>query len=318
MSTSTRVGMRRRADPARGLDAVHARHADVHQHDVGPSRARQLDRLGAVAGLADDLDVRRARGSAGSPRGPAPGRRRAGRVVMAAGASRRPRSRRRRAVPVRSSPPWTFDALAHARRARGRRRRGAVRAGPVSRTASSSSSSAPAERASRRGAPRRVLAHVGERLLHDPVGGEVEAGGQLARLAALTSSATGTPAPRARSTSASSCASPGCGRELVAVLLLAQHAEQPPHVARAPRRRSRGSRAAARGRARGRVERGLGRVGLDGDHADAVGDDVVELARDPRALLGDGGLRGALPLRGRQLALGLLARCGRRQTTSGR
>ena len=34
------------------------RHADVHQHDVGFERGRALGRLGAVAGLADDVEVR--------------------------------------------------------------------------------------------------------------------------------------------------------------------------------------------------------------------------------------------------------------------
>jgi hypothetical protein len=44
-------------DAARGLDAVDARHADVHEHDVGQCLPRARDRLGAVARLADDLDV---------------------------------------------------------------------------------------------------------------------------------------------------------------------------------------------------------------------------------------------------------------------
>ena len=42
---------------AGGLDAVHPRHLDVHQHDVGAGRPRLLDRLEPVGGLADDLDV---------------------------------------------------------------------------------------------------------------------------------------------------------------------------------------------------------------------------------------------------------------------
>ena len=42
---------------AGGLDAVHPRHLDVHQHDVGAGRAGPFDRLEAVGGLADDLDV---------------------------------------------------------------------------------------------------------------------------------------------------------------------------------------------------------------------------------------------------------------------
>ena len=58
-----------------------ARHLDVHQHDVGAQRAGQLDGLGAVAGLADHLDVvLDRRGSGGTRSGPAPGRRPAGPV----------------------------------------------------------------------------------------------------------------------------------------------------------------------------------------------------------------------------------------------
>ena len=40
-----------------GGDAVDARHLHVHEHDVGAQLAGQLDGLGAVPGLADDLDV---------------------------------------------------------------------------------------------------------------------------------------------------------------------------------------------------------------------------------------------------------------------
>jgi len=46
-----------RDDGARRLDPVHDRHLHVHQHDVGIQAARQLHRLAAVAGFADDLDV---------------------------------------------------------------------------------------------------------------------------------------------------------------------------------------------------------------------------------------------------------------------
>jgi hypothetical protein len=76
-----------------------------------------------------------------------------------------------------------LHALAHADEAVAVARRGAVRAGAaVGRPAARSvlgcqSSSTSAAR------PARVLADVGQRLLEDPVGGEVEAGGQLARLA---------------------------------------------------------------------------------------------------------------------------------------
>jgi hypothetical protein len=42
--------------PARRLDAVEHRHADVHQHDVRPVRLGQADGLLAVARLGDDRD----------------------------------------------------------------------------------------------------------------------------------------------------------------------------------------------------------------------------------------------------------------------
>ena len=45
-------------DLARRLDAVEARHADVHEHDVRAERVGLGDGLVAVARLADDLDVR--------------------------------------------------------------------------------------------------------------------------------------------------------------------------------------------------------------------------------------------------------------------
>jgi hypothetical protein len=44
--------------PARRLDAVHARHPDVHEDDVGPQRPHLRQRDLAVGGLTDHLDVR--------------------------------------------------------------------------------------------------------------------------------------------------------------------------------------------------------------------------------------------------------------------
>ena len=44
-------------DLSRRGEPVDVGHADVHQHDVGPLAAGELDRLGAVGRLADDLDV---------------------------------------------------------------------------------------------------------------------------------------------------------------------------------------------------------------------------------------------------------------------
>jgi hypothetical protein len=44
-------------DPSGGLQAVHVRHAHVHQHDLGQEPAGELDRLGAVAGFPYHLHV---------------------------------------------------------------------------------------------------------------------------------------------------------------------------------------------------------------------------------------------------------------------
>ena len=46
-----------RHDLARGLDAVHLRHLHVHEHHVRVQPSRELERLGAVAGLAHHFDV---------------------------------------------------------------------------------------------------------------------------------------------------------------------------------------------------------------------------------------------------------------------
>ncbi len=43
------------------LEAVHSRHADVHDHDVRTPPLCDRDRAGAVRGLPDDPDLRRAR-----------------------------------------------------------------------------------------------------------------------------------------------------------------------------------------------------------------------------------------------------------------
>src|ERR671931_359337 len=47
------------AEDLRRLEAVHARHPDVHDHNVGFAPLGQRDRGGAVGGLADDADMRR-------------------------------------------------------------------------------------------------------------------------------------------------------------------------------------------------------------------------------------------------------------------
>src|SRR5439155_16999945 len=51
-------GRRAGAESSRGFEAVDARHANVHQHEIGLQPPRRLDRLEAVSGLSHDLDLR--------------------------------------------------------------------------------------------------------------------------------------------------------------------------------------------------------------------------------------------------------------------
>ncbi len=44
-------------DPCGGGDAVHARHPQVHQHDIRSAPIYQLDSLVPVFGLVDDLEI---------------------------------------------------------------------------------------------------------------------------------------------------------------------------------------------------------------------------------------------------------------------
>jgi hypothetical protein len=82
-------------------------------------------------------------------------------------------------------------------------------------------------------------------------------------------------------------------RELL--VLAAQEAEQPPHLHQ--RLLATGLDRAQRLGDAGLADLELlGRLGLDDDDADAVGDDVVQLARDARSLLGHGLARLGLAL----------------------
>jgi hypothetical protein len=65
---ASRVEARIGCDLPGRLETIHARHADVHQHDIRPLGPCELDRLGAVAGLADDLEFLRAFEEGAKPR----------------------------------------------------------------------------------------------------------------------------------------------------------------------------------------------------------------------------------------------------------
>ena len=270
MSMSTRVPCSPSSAPviaASRLDPVHLRHADVHEHDVGPSSRASSTASSPSNGLADDLEVvlgvedhpeagadeRLVVGDAGcgasrsgvmppatlpDAAGSARGRR-SRRPAAAARSARRRRPRRARAS---RRCPWPLA---------GQRRRLPAPL-PRSEMTTSSAVGVPARAAPRSGAAPGVLDRVRQRLLDDPVDGGLGAGGQLAGLALDARAETGSPACAARSTSASSSSSVGCGA-----------------MAGARRRSSRARRAAgasrrarARRSARSAVAASVARVGV--------------------------------------------------------
>ena len=157
----------------------------------------------------------------------------------------------------------------------------------------------------------RVLERVGQALLDDPVGGEVERARQRDGLAVDVQPHRQAGAAEPRRAAASRLSRPGWGASSSVLAVAAHRAEQAAHLGE---RRAAGPLDAPQ-RLLVLAER-VGQLVADGadlehHHADGVGDDVVQLARDPRALLGDRDAR-----RGLALALGvrraLLRRLGLR------
>ena len=145
-----------------------------------------------------------------------------------------------------------------------------------------------------------VLERVGQGLLDDPVGGELQAGvkgpwrpihGQFDRETGaadlLDELAESLEARDRRAGVVAASRRPG---------RVAQHAQHPPHVGQ---RLATGPVDGLERRAhalRPPVERGQSGAGLDHDHADMMRDDVVELAGDPLALVLDRAARSLLAL----------------------
>ena len=273
----------------------------------GFSRRGHVDRLHAVDGLADHVDVvlgvedhpeagaderlvvgdhdahAHALASSGSRGAPAAS---AASPRLAAAAVPRPRTRRRAAG--RRAGRRRSRARARAcRRARGRRsRRAAAAAVAVVGDRQHAARRSPRAHA-HLGVAAAVLERVGQRLLHDAVGGEVDAGRQLAPLAGHVQLDR----------------QPGRAAALDQRAELVQRRLR--RRARRPRRRRAARRAggasppAPRGRcarsAPRRRSRAAGRASRMRRAPpawmtivrDRVGDDVVHLARDPAALLGD-------------------------------
>ena len=169
---------------------------------------------------------------------------------------------------------------------------------PSPRSVISSCSSSPPRVHAHLGVAAGVLERVGQRLLHDAVGGEVDAGRQLARLA-VDVQLDRQPGRAGALDQRAELVQRRLRRERGGLLAGVQHAEQVAHLAQ---RLAAGALDQRRGLDRAlRVagEDAPRAAGLDDHHRDAVGDDVVHLARDPAALVGD---------RARGVGLALLVR----------
>ena len=308
-----------RDDPARRLEPVELGHAHVHQHDVGPQalaprrrrrrrrRPRRRSRCRAPARAP----------SAGPSRTSSKSSTISTRTVTArssprarAAAARRPRSRRRAAGRPRARRRGR--GCARACRSGRARRPASCGLGPPSPRVGDAQLERlrrpSVSRTSRRRAAR-VLDRVGQRLLHDAVDGELGARAAAAARVPVTSSVTGRPAARVRSTSSAEPVERGRRRASGAAsstprrMSISASASVP--AVPDPRRGLLGALRVA-----GQDPAGAAR--LDDHHADAVRDHVVHLARDPAPLAGDRLLRLALALLGgerrRLVQLGGVAR----------
>ena len=198
----------------------------------------------------------------------------------------RRRSRRPAAVPPSAGRPGCAPAQptprARSRRPGALRRR--RRRGPL--TTRTTRSPPGRSTVTHTAAPGRVLARVGERLLHDPVGGPADrgvhgrapsgAGGELARPC---------PACRDSSTSRARSSRPGCGPSGASSSTRRRAARRPSAAARRAPAGRRSARCTASCSTRLRVGGGhLDRAGLQHHEAHPVADGVVHLAGDAGAL----------------------------------
>ena len=214
---STRGGGGRRAIAAGRLDTVHGGHPHVHEHHVGrgrgrprrppraPSPASPTTSMSSVSSRIMRNPVRTSAWSSTSRTrivtGPALGR------SGSAAQTRNPPDGPRPGVHVAAEHGDAFgDAAQPVAVGRAARRPPA----PSSVTSSSSRSGRNSSRATALTPAPACLSGVGQRLLHDPVGGQVDAGRQRHRLA-VDLKVTGVPAARTRSTSSGSASTPGCG-----------------------------------------------------------------------------------------------------------
>ena len=293
VSTST-WGRRRRGRRSAGrLDAVHA-----------PASARPSARRRACSALhsrtASTPSGRRADHARSRPESRAarrtrrarpPGRRRPGHgsrrasTIRPAGSPGRGSLPRLRTRPCTAPPTMAARSRMPSRPCPSRGLSAGCGPGPLSRTRTRSSVSAVVELDVDRRS-RRVATRVGQGLLDDAVRGELDAGSSGVTCPLHDEPGAGTSGAGAGVVDQVDHFGEsrlGCARQ-ERVGVLAQHAEQPAHLAQRVARglADRGESLGAFGRhARCRQTGGLG---LDRDHRDVVGDHVVQLAGDPGSL----------------------------------
>ena len=265
--------------------AVELRHADVHQHDVGPVEVDRAEHLAAVGGLGHHLEARRA----GEHHPQAGAHERV--IVDEQDADHRGRRARRTkapsgSTPCSSSPPASVTRSASPIRpvpAPGSGVPEATATGARLRTSTCRSPSGALD-GERHGRSRRVLARVGQTLLHDPVRGAADGGGRrrVAQLDLCGDPHPGRPRLLDEGGEVGERRLGWLRQPLAAVLAQdADHAAQ--LVERGPR-----ALADHAGRFGDLLGRSIGveleRAGVDGEQREAVGEHVVHLARDPPPL----------------------------------
>ena len=258
VSTTTRGGAVEGQHRAGRGQPVQPRHPDVHQDDVRPVRRHRVDRVGAVLGLGRPPRGRRPRtGSSAARPGPAPRRPRSApasslrprrlaihggrrRAVASVGATAPPRQVRLHAPaavrrrPDSSSPPTSSTRSLSPTSPMPRRRAAVSPRTPAAGCAPRRPARHPARRCSRDHGRRRprVLVHVGQRLLDDPIGGAAQHVRRRRRRSSQVQ-LDRRPRPPARPRPAGrSRPMPGAGARSDAVrrVVGAQHAEHPAQV----------------------------------------------------------------------------------------
>ncbi len=257
-------------NPAGGLDPVHLRHADIHQHDVGVLTSHEGDSFRPIGSFPDNLDIgigTEEHREATADEGLVVGDRHpdhddsSGQLRNDLAAAARPWTRLQRATEHR-------DLLAHPDQAVAPVRRPPVDAASVVGDPRAAAQSVGSPRRRRLAWPG-VLEHVGQRLLDDAIRGEVDAGGTRGRSSWRRADDTGPVEFGNEPLEVRRESGPGCSRRVPRHLT--EHSEHVANLDAADRLTS---------RMPGARKLSLGRVGIDDVLADTRlhRDDSIEWA----------------------------------------